>query len=453
VNLLVCGLWHLGCVTAANVSRFHPTVGWDPDPEVVAALRRGVPPISEPGLADATLAGIAAGKLSFVDDARGAAALADVLWCTFDTPVDEHDRADVEFVLGHVERLIESLRPGALVIVSSQVPVGSTARLAATARRIRPEGNIRFAVLPENLRLGGAMEIFRNPDRVVAGVDARASQRQIEAIFAPFGEISIEWMSIASAEMTKHAINAFLALSVCFINEMAELCERVGADAREVERGLRTESRIGAKAYLSPGPGFAGGTLARDLCFLEELGQRLGTTGAVVSAARVSNDVQRDWTKRKITALFGSDLQGTTIACWGLTYKPGTDTLRRSSAVEFCVAAATAGARVVAFDPLVRTLPQELSAKIELAPSAIAACRGADALVVCSECPEFRDVDPDAVIAVLRRRNVVDPKRFLEKSLRSRSAYFGIGVPSAVTRRRFRTSGGTLGSRRIARHD
>jgi UDPglucose 6-dehydrogenase len=430
VTLLVCGLWHLGCVVASTVCEFHPTVAWDPDPHVVAQLRRGIPPISEPGMTEAVRAGIASGKLSFVEDARAAAARADVVWCTFDTPVDESDRADVEFVLGHVERLIPSLKAGALVIVSSQVPIGSGARLQAAAKRMRPEANIRFAALPENLRLGQAMAIFRSPDRIVAGVDSPQTRSQIEAIFAPFGTIPIEWMSISSAEMTKHAINAFLALSLSFINEIAALCERTGADAREVERGLRSESRIGPKAYLSPGPGYAGGTLARDILYLEAAAEREGTTHTLIGSANLSNEVHRGWMKRKVAALFGADLHGKTIACWGLTYKPGTNTLRRSTAVEFCLDAAGAGARVVASDPSLDSLPGELSAKIELASNPVEACRRADALIICTEWPAFKLIDVDAVLSVLARPIVIDPRRFLEATLRARSTYFGIGVPS-----------------------
>lgn len=429
MKLLLCGMWHLGCVTAACISDYHQTIGSDPDAEIIAGLRAGRPPLSEPGMTDALAASVAAGRLTFTDDAASAASDADIVWITFDTPVDEHDEADVEFVMRAIEELLPLVRANVLVIVSSQVPIGSSARLKASARRLRPEASIRFACLPENLRLGQAMEIFRHPDRVVAGVDSQESREQIEALFRPMGEIRFEWMSLASAEMTKHAINSFLAMSLSFINEIAALCERTGADAREVERALRSESRIGPKAYLSPGPGYAGGTLARDINFLTEAATREGAIHEVIAAVNTSNLVHRRWTYDTTLAAFGGSVAGKTIAVWGLTYKAGTDTLRRSTAVELCVALAKAGATMQAFDPSLTELPAELASSIELKPSALAAVDGADALVICTEWPELADVDSTEALARMRAHTVIDTKRFLEKKFAAKADYFAIGMP------------------------
>src|SRR5262249_19142379 len=231
------------------------------------------------------------------------------------------------------------LRDGAIVLVSSQLPVGSTARLAAMAPRLR------FACSPENLRLGKAIEVFTKPDRVIVGVRDMETRILLAQLFAPITS-QLEWMTIESAEMTKHAINAFLAVSVTFANELASVCERVGADAKEVERGLKTESRIGPKAYLAPGAAFAGGTLARDVAFLTELGARHGLVLPLLGGVRPSNDAHQQWARRRLEDRLGS-LAGATVAVWGLTYKPGTDTLRRSAAIELCRSLAAAGATVV----------------------------------------------------------------------------------------------------------
>src|SRR5262249_7302954 len=283
---------------------------------------------------------------------------ADVVWVTVDTPVDDEDRADVESVVRGVAALFPHLRNGALVLTSSQVPVGTTRRLEAMFAEAAAGRRVGFAYSPENLRLGKAIEVFTRPDRVVAGVRSPEDRATIERLLAPFTD-RIEWMSVESAEMTKHALNAFLATSVTFINEIAALCEQVGADAKEVERGLKSEARIGPRAYLSPGAAFAGGTLARDVVFLAGLGRARGAATHLLASVTRSNDVHRQWAARILEQAL-TNVGGKSIAIWGLTYKVGTDTLRRSSAVELCRWLIERGATVRAHDPVVKTLPADL---------------------------------------------------------------------------------------------
>ncbi|MEO6774644.1 MAG: nucleotide sugar dehydrogenase, partial [Kofleriaceae bacterium] len=391
MNVCVQGLWHLGSVTAACLAEAgHHVIGLDHDPATIAGLRAGTAPIAEPGL-DAMLERHAK-RLQFTTDVTAAAA-ADVLWVTYDTPVDADDRADVELVIGKVEQVLPHLRPGTLVIVSSQLPVGSTARFA------RP--GLELACSPENLRLGKALEVFQHPDRVVVGVRTARARELAAELLAPITS-RIEWMSIESAEMTKHAINAFLALSVTFANELATICERVGADAKEVERGLKTESRIGPKAYLGPGAAFAGGTLARDIAFLCTLAAQHGLAQPLLAAVRPSNEAHKKWAQRRLADRLGS-VAGKTIAVWGLTYKPGTDTLRRSAAVELCADLLAAGARVQAWDPAVTSTP---GLAVELCADALAAARGASALVIATEWPQLRELDLAAAIAGMERKLV-----------------------------------------------
>ncbi len=429
MNIATIGLWHLGTVTSACLaSAGHRVVGFDPDTALIAGLRQGRLPVSEPGLDELTREGLAVGALRFSSEPRDLAD-AEIVWVTYDTPVDENDYADVEFVIARVAAVFPHLRDRALVLISSQLPVGSTRRLADLYARALPQSNVTFAYSPENLRLGTAIDVFLHPDRVVVGTRDEHDRARIAALFAPITD-KIEWMSVESAEMTKHALNAFLATSVTFANELGALCERVGADARAVERGLETDARIGPRAYLRPGGAFAGGTLARDIAFLIEIGRAKNVPTNLLAAVKTSNDAHKHWARRALQHALG-DLRGKTIAVLGLTYKPGTDTLRRSSAVEQCHWLREQGARVVAFDPAVKTLPDELTRVIELRPSFEAALRGADAAIVATEWQEFTAIRADEVAQWMRQPIVLDASRFLDKNLGSDShiRYIAVGKP------------------------
>jgi UDPglucose 6-dehydrogenase len=417
MKVCVAGLWHLGTVTAACLaSAGHDVVGLDFDAELIRRLQAGQPPIFEPGLEDLLRQDLASGRLSFTTDVAGAAAQADIVWLAYDTPVDEDDRADIDYVVERAQRLFPHLLAGTLVLISSQLPAGTTRRLEQAYAAAHAQRPVMFAYSPENLRLGKALSIFTQPDRVVVGVrDARARQL-VSQLLLPFTE-HIEWMSVESAEMTKHALNGFLALSVAFINEVAVLCEQVGADAKEVERGLKSETRIGPKAYLSPGAAFAGGTLARDVSFMVGLGRATENPTPLLAAVLTSNETHRHWPEHKLQTLFGS-LAGHTLAIWGLTYKPGTDTLRRSSSVELCQWAIAQGASLQVHDPTQRTLPAELFGS-QLCATPQAALAGAEALVIATEWPDYLAVTADQIVGAMRAAVVIDPNRFLAKNLAS----------------------------------
>jgi UDPglucose 6-dehydrogenase len=422
MKICVFGLWHLGTVTAACLGHAgHQVIGLDCDSNVIENLKRGKPPIFEPGLAEL----IGSASIEFTTEIS-AAGKAEVLWVAFDTPVDPDDNADINFVIKQVELLFPFLKPKTLVLVSSQLPVGSIRRLETSC----PDKTISFACSPENLRLGKAIEVFTKPDRVIVGIRSESDKSRIEEIFDPW-KPRIEWMSVESAEMTKHAINAFLATSVTFINELAGICEQVGADAKEVERGLKTESRIGPKAYLSPGAAFAGGTLARDIAFLTQIGAQKSVPVHLISGVHDSNNAHKKWPRRKLTELLGS-IRNRCIAIWGLAYKPGTDTLRRSSSVELCEWLSMQGARVQAHDPAIKTMPSELHDKISLCASASDALRDADALVVATEWPDYRGIDVDSVLSSMKNAIVLDAGRFLSATLGAddRIEYVTVGKPS-----------------------
>jgi len=430
MKVCVLGLWHLGTVTAACLaSGRHHVTGLDFDETVVSNLKNGQPPLFEPGLEDLVKKGLESGALDFSSSAEEAVRGAQVIWVTYDTPVDDEDNADVDYVVERVSRLFPYLEAGQEVLISSQLPVGTSKRLETLLAQSRPALSFSFSYSPENLRLGKAISVFTQPDRVVVGTRNVTSRKVITELLSPFTD-HIEWMSVESAEMTKHALNAFLATSVTFINEIAAICEQVGADASEVERGLKSESRIGPKAYLGPGGAFAGGTLARDIAFLTKLGQANDLPIHLVPAIRASNDAHKNWPRRRLSQLLGG-LKGKTIAVWGLTYKPGTDTLRRSSAIELCQWLLEQGATVQAHDPALKNLPAQFSA-IRLCASPLEAVRDADALVVATEWPEYRSVDVANVLSALRNPLVVDANRFLFASLGVTPAVKYVTVGKAV---------------------
>ena len=404
-------------------------VGLDADQKTIDGLTQGKAPLFEPGLDELLQAGIAKAHLSFTSVIADAAAGAEVLWVAFDTPVDDDDRADVEFVLNQIKSVLPLLAGGAVVLVSSQMPVGSIRKLEAFVREHLANKQLGFACSPENLRLGKALDVFLKPDRIVVGVRAGDAQRKLEQLLLPITD-RIEWMSVESAEMTKHAINAFLATSVTFANEIASICELVGADAKEVERGLKSEMRIGPKAYLSPGGPFAGGTLARDIEFLGVASRAKQLVTPLLSSVRASNDEHKNWVRRKLLEKF-SNLKGVTIAIWGLTYKPGTDTLRRSLAVELCDWLIEQGAIVHVHDPVVRQLPDRWSGKVVSHARALDAVTGAGALVVGTEWPEFRQAAAGLLSAAGPNLVVIDANRHLQAALApSGLTYVAVGTPS-----------------------
>ena len=422
MKVCVFGLWHLGTVTAACLaSAGHQVVGLDFDCEIVQRLQQGQPPISEPGLEDLIKQSIANRRLTFTDNINNAVKDAEIVWVTYDTPVNDEDQANVEYVVERVMRLYPYLPDGTLVLVSSQLPVGTTKRLEQAYLKLHPEVSsldkqpITFGYSPENLRLGIAINVFTCPDRVVVGLRCEDDRQRVIALFQPFTDC-IEWMSVESAEMTKHAINAFLATSIVFINELAILCEQSGADAKEVERGLKSDMRIGSRAYLSPGIAFAGGTLARDVTFLQKLGCINQQPTNLFSAVQESNNAHKQWISRKLLAIFGK-LKGKRIAIWGLTYKPGTDTLRRSASIELCLWMINQGVYVQAHDPAVRDLPEGLAQKIKLYTTPDTALENTDALIVATGWQDYKSLSADVIVSAMPTPLVIDPARFLMDTL------------------------------------
>jgi UDPglucose 6-dehydrogenase len=429
MKICVFGTWHLGCVTAACLADAgYRTIGLDYDRAVVSGLQVGEAPLLEPGLNELIAQGLSPSLLSFSSDPSEVADC-DVVWVTFDTPVDDNDVADVESVTAAVRSLFPHLRDGTVILISSQLPVGSTRALAQDFAGREPNKTCYFAYSPENLRLGKAIEIFKNAERIIVGSEAPRVREKLQPVLERFTP-KVLWTSIESAEMVKHAVNAFLATSVTFANEIATICERVGANVGEVEQALRLEPRIGPRAYIRPGASFAGGTLARDVVFLRSVAAREHLKVPLIDSILPSNEAHQNWPVRRLTEHFGT-LQDRRIAVLGLTYKPGTDTLRRSSSIETCRELARLGARVGAFDPVIHVLPAEFGGFIKLLSDIDSALAGTDAAIVATEWPEFKALSPATCISTMREPLICDANRFLAAAFENAPgiAYLTVGRP------------------------
>lgn len=425
----VLGMWHLGSVTAACLASLgFEVVGIDANSQVIEELSLGKPPLFEPGLEKLIHEGISGNQLTFSSNYSDAMKGLDVLWVCIDTPVDDEDNADADKVLNEIRRCIEELPTNSKVIISSQLPVGSIAKLESYCKSNFFNKNIKFSSSPENLRLGDAISIFLNPDRIIIGVRSDDEKRYFYDIFKRISS-NLEWMLTESAEMTKHAINSFLANSIVFANEIAILCEKVGADAKEVERGLKTEARIGPKAYLSPGGAFAGGTLARDVQFLNKLSLNSGLSTYLLASIRASNDHHKNWVKDKLLSQYSS-LSGKNIALWGLVYKAGTSTLRRSEAVELGNWLIANGAFLHVFDPSINDLPGDWGCNAILHKSHQECLSSADALVIG---PQFKENQFSGSLDLEglkdRKLVVIDPFRnFFKVFGKADADYFAVGL-------------------------
>lgn len=421
-RVCVVGLWHLGCVYASCLAKLgHRVVGTDEDLGVIDSLKAGKAPIFEPGLDELITDGIAAKRLSF-DDIDHATETADYVIIAFDTPVDAHDRVDTAIIFRVAKRL--KLPRKATVVVSSQVPVGTCDELSTifASRGML----VDLAYVPENLRLGQAIERFMKPDMIVIGATKSSTISKVRELFEPIQTKFIE-MDLRSAEMTKHALNAYLATSISFANEIGNICDLIGADALKVAEALKSDGRIGGRALLRPGLGFAGGTLARDLIVLQDAARKNQYEPALVNGVLEVNRNQTTYVVSRIAELVGG-LRGKTVCILGLTYKPGTDTLRRSAALEIVERLQKEGASVRAFDPRITasSLPPE---HMLICDNAYAACEKAEIAVVLNNSPEFANLDFDRIKRLMKKPIILDTQNMLNPmQMKSHGfSYSGIG--------------------------
>jgi len=426
-KVCVIGMWHLGCVTAACLSKWHKVVACDPDPAVIDALSAGKPPIFEPGLQQALSDSEKNGNLSYSKELLKSAEWADYVYFAFDVPVDEEDRSDLSMLIDAFTSIIPAIDSKKTVIISSQVPVGTCRSLAA---RLESAGKTAaIAYVPENLRLGSAISDFMSPERLVIGASGKDAEKAAQMLFEHVNCRKMS-MSLESAEMAKHAMNSYLALLISFSGEISDLCEGSGADARQVMAALLSEPRVSPSAPLMPGLGFGGGTLARDLQSLRAAGKEKGTPTPVLDAAYSANQHRKNYVKDRLRQALGS-LSGKTIAFFGLTYKPNTDTLRRSLALEIIGGLKGEAGGIRAYDPAIKTLAGIQG--ITLCHSAEECAKGADAIVISTAWSEFALLDYGKLCANMRTPVIIDSRNALpSSSIPGKVKYYGVGVSNGV---------------------
>lgn len=432
-KVCVIGIWHLGAVYSACLADLgYSVVGVDGDPERVKKLNQGIPPLFEPGLEELLSRNIQAERLHYTTEMWGGMNGARYVLIAYDTPVNERDEVDLSQIWDTVGQLANHLEGGSVIVVSSQVPVGTCSTIKAVIADGRPSLKFDIAYCPENLRLGQAIARFKNPDRLVIGADDPHTLDRVETLFSVIPSPKVR-MDLRSAEMVKHALNTFLATSISFGNEIANLCDEVGADALKVIGALQLDERIGSKLPLSPGLGFAGGTLARDLKTLKKIGEETRCETHLIDGVLAVNEQQNRVVVRKLEKTYGK-LKGLTIGVLGLTYKAGTSTLRRSAAIEIIGELTFRGARVKAHDPKADPTEVAQHREFQFCPDPYQVAEDADALVLITDWPEFKELDFERVKSLMRKPFILDARNMLdgEKLAQQGFIYSGIGRGRAL---------------------
>ena len=400
MRLVIVGAGYVGLVSGACFADFgHDVCCVDADPLRVAALRRGEMPIFEPGLADLVLKNVREGRLSFTGELGGAVEQSDVVLIAVGTPSRRGDgHADLSYVYGVAREVAGSLRGYTLIVTKSTVPVGTGDEVERIIREQNPEADIAVVSNPEFLREGAAIEDFKRPDRIVIGTDDARAKRVAEELYRPLylNRSPLLFTGRRTAELIKYAGNAFLATKITFINEIADLCEKVGADVQDVARGIGLDNRIGAK-FLHAGPGYGGSCFPKDTLALIKTGQDAGAPIRIVEAVVSVNDQRKRAMGRKIVSACGGDVRGKRIALLGLTFKPNTDDMRDAPSLAIVTALQDAGAEVRAYDPEGMDNARALLERVTYCVDAYSCVAGADAVAIVTEWDLFRALDWDRV--------------------------------------------------------
>ncbi|MBU1179856.1 nucleotide sugar dehydrogenase [Patescibacteria group bacterium] len=428
----VVGLWHLGEIYSACLSELgHDVIGFGADEETVNNLNKGVPPLKEPDLEDILKKNIGLGRLNYSSDFKKIRDC-DIVWLAFDTPVDKNDEIDLCPIYDFFKNYSEYFRGGALIIISSQIPVGTCDIISRLIKKMRPNLEFDVAYLPENLQLGMAVKSFLKPDRIVVGASNKETKEKIKNIFSLL-KTNFLFMSAASAEMSKHALNAFLATSLSFIYDIADLSQEAGADITDVSKALRADKRIGAGAYLDAGIGFSGGTLARDLKIIANKGLELNIETPVISAVFQKN-YSRPGKAISYLQKYLGQLKDKKVSIYGLTYKPGTSTLRRSLSIEIINKLKGAGVDISACDP--EALQDEVrKLGIKFSKDHYICAKGSQAAIFITNWPEFKNIDLGRLKAQMSEPFIFfDTRNFFqdkEKEIRG-LGFFYIGIGRAI---------------------
>ena len=419
MNITVVGTGYVGLVVGACLAETgNSVICADVDGKKIEGLKQNVLPIYEPGLEDFVERNQAQGRLRFTTDVSDAISRADVIFIAVGTPPDEDGSADLRHVLAVAEEIGKHATRECVVVTKSTVPVGTAAKVAAAVAK-NAKRPFHMCSNPEFLKEGAAVDDFMKPDRVVLGVESDFARSMMAELYAPFVRTGkpIIFMDIPSAEMTKYAANAMLATRISFMNEIANLCEKVGANVDLVRRGIGSDARIGP-SFLFPGPGYGGSCFPKDVKALVRTAKEQGAALAVLEAVEDANERQKHRLFEKVKKALDGKLKGTRIALWGLAFKPQTDDMREAPALTLIDELQEAGASVIAHDPAaMHETRRRIGDVIEYASANYEALDGADALVVVTDWNEYRHPDFARIRKALKRpivvdgRNLYDPER------------------------------------------
>ena len=417
MNITVIGTGYVGLVVGACLAETgNPVTCADVDQAKIDGLKQNVMPIYEPGLDELVTRNQQQERMSFTTDVAAAIASADVVFIAVGTPPDEDGSADLRHVLAVAEQIGAHMRRELVVVTKSTVPVGTATKVAAAVGKT---ARLPFHMCsnPEFLKEGAAIDDFMKPDRVVIGVESDHARSVMSELYAPFVRTGkpIIFMDIASAEMTKYAANAMLATRISFMNEIANLCEMVGADIDNVRKGIGSDSRIGP-AFLFPGPGYGGSCFPKDVKALVRTAAERGTPLRVLNSVEAANDAQKHRLFTKVAGALG-DVRGTQVAIWGLAFKPNTDDMRDAPSLVLIEELLAAGATVIAHDPVaMHETQRRIGDRIRYADTNYAALAGSDALVIVTDWNEYRHPDFERIRRTLSRPIVVDGRNLYDAS-------------------------------------
>ena len=404
----------------------------DKDARRIAALNAGEIPIFEPGLAELVDANVRQGRLDFAAETARVAD-ADAVFIAVGTPSRRGDGyADLTFVYQAVRDIAPLLRANAVVVTKSTVPVGTGDEIEHILRDLRPDADLPVVSNPEFLREGAAIQDFKHPDRIVVGTDDARAKEIVEDVYRPLylNAAPMLYVSRRTAELIKYASNAFLATKITFINEMADLCEQVGADVQDVARGMGLDNRIGGK-FLHPGPGFGGSCFPKDATALLKTAQDHGVALRIVETVSAVNDQRKRAMARKVVAALGGSVRGKTIAVLGLSFKPNTDDTRDSPAIPLITALQDLGAKVYAYDPAGMEQAKPALPAVGYCGSAYEAATGADALVIATEWDQFRALDLGRLKGVMARPIIVDLRNIYRPDAMKRAEFRYVAIGRA----------------------
>ena len=411
MKVAMIGVGYVGLVSGACFADFgHDVCCVDKDQRKIEALEQGRLPIYEPGLDDLVARNVREGRLSFRCAAGEAVAEADAVFIAVGTPSRRGDgHADLSYVYAAAREIAQSMDGFTVVVTKSTVPVGAGDEIERIIRTERPDAQFAVVSNPEFLREGAAINDFKRPDRVVVGTDDERARQVMRELYRPLylNETPMLFVGRRTSELTKYAANAFLAMKITFINEMADLCEAVGADVQQVARGIGLDNRIGSK-FLHPGPGYGGSCFPKDTLALARTASEAGSPLKLVETTIEVNEARKRAMADKIAKALGGELKGKTVAVLGLTFKPNTDDMRDAPSLEVAPRLIAMGARVQAFDPEGMEEARKLLPDVEFRSGPYDAVEGADLLVIMTEWDQFRALDLDRVKLLMRRPAVVD---------------------------------------------